>query len=236
MGTEIYLLLSGQVDSWFYDAPLSDLGIDQIDKFANFLAQPPANDKEAEVINMLRGNSSTTSVLTSSNLRRALSTVCIGFRDRLANNPDEKIVVTPSLQEISFNPDTLSITPAHTPVTCSWIEKAALPGIQPILTNRVDMSLHTGNKPLSTNGLKRMKNFCEFAFSRQEDAVITGGHSLYFRFFFQTFLPRSTSHVASKKKMVNGGAVKFDLLKVETPEGPVFMIDESTIVTVYGGF
>jgi hypothetical protein len=234
--TEIYLLLSGQVDSWFYDSPLSDLGISQIDKFANFLATKPATDKEAETISMLQGTSGRSSVLVSSNLRRALSTVCIGFRERLANNPDEKIVITPSLQEISRNPDTLSITPPFTPVTASWIEQVALPQIQPILNNQVDMSLHTGNKPLNTNGMIRMNAFCQFAFDRPEECIICGGHSLWFRSFFQVFMPHKSEHTARKKKMVNGGAVKFDLMKANTPGGPVYMIDEKTVETVYGGF
>ena len=224
------------MDSWFYDSPLSDLGIAQIDKFANFLAAPSATDKEAELISLLQGTSDKSSLLVSSNLRRALSTVCIGFRDRLANNPEEKIVITPSLQEISRNPDTLSITPPHTPVTASWIEQERLPQIQPILTNRVDMTLHSGNKPLNTNGLIRMKAFCEFAFERPEEALICGGRSLWFRSFFQMFMPHSSTHVATKKKMVNGGAVKFDLLQASTPAGPVYMIDEKTVSVIYGGF
>ncbi|GMI54294.1 hypothetical protein TeGR_g13769 [Tetraparma gracilis] len=234
--TELYLLLSGQVDSWFYDAPLSDVGIAQIDKFAGFLAAPAATDEEAELLSLLRGRSARSTVLVSSNLRRALSTVCIGFRERLAANPGEKIVITPALQEISRNPDTLAITPPHAPVTASWIEKEKLPAIQPILTDRVDMSLHTGNKPLNTNGLKRMCAFCEFAFARPEDALVCGGHSLWFRSFFQTFMPHESGHVARKKKMVNGGAVKFDLLRVEGAGGPVYMVEEKSVVVVYGGF
>tara|TARA_A100001015_G_C14968403_1_gene704041 strand:- start:208 stop:1275 length:1068 start_codon:yes stop_codon:yes gene_type:complete len=237
--TEIYLLLSGQIDSWFYDAPLSDLGISQIDKFAKFLAASPASDQEAEYISLLAGGNSSnkSSVLVSSNLRRALSTVCIGFRDRLANNLDEKIVVTPTLQEISRNPDTLSITPPHNQVTASWIESASLPQIQPILTNRVDMSAHTGNKSLNTNGLKRMSAFCEFAFERPESALICGGHSLWFRSFFQTYLPYSCTHKCKKLKMVNGGAVCFELLKGKGKDGkPVYMIEEKSVYVIYGGF
>ena len=176
------------------------------------------------------------SVLVSSNLRRALSTVCIGFRSRLAENPEERVVVHPSLQEISRNPDTLSITPPHTPVTASWIEKELYPHIQPILSSRFDMSYHTGNKPLNTNGLKRMNAFCEFAFGLQESAVICGGHSLWFRSFFQCFLPRSTTHTAAKKKMVNGGCVAFELRRTNVDGKAVYDIDEKTIRVIYGGF
>eukprot|EP00520_Triparma_pacifica_P015578 CAMPEP_0118652490 /NCGR_PEP_ID=MMETSP0785-20121206/11346_1 /TAXON_ID=91992 /ORGANISM="Bolidomonas pacifica, Strain CCMP 1866" /LENGTH=347 /DNA_ID=CAMNT_0006545011 /DNA_START=43 /DNA_END=1082 /DNA_ORIENTATION=- len=218
---ETYLVLSGQVDSWFYDSPLSEYGISQIDKLAKFLSKPASSSNEQETFDLLNGasNCSTTSVLVSSNLRRALSTVCIGFRARLANNPDERIVVHPSLQEISRNPDTLSITPPGNQVNASWIEKRLYPHIQPILTSRVDMTHHIGNKPLSSNGGIRMSEFCKFAFSRKEEAIICGGHSLWFRSFFQSYLPEASTHISKKKKVVNGGTVRFDLYKVKVGDG-----------------
>lgn len=235
---EAYLVLSGQVDSWFYDSPLSEYGISQIDKLAKFLSRSASSSSEQEVFDLLNGspNCTTTSVLVSSNLRRALSTVCIGFRARLANNPEERIVVHPSLQEISRNPDTLSITPPGQQVTASWIEKSNYPHIQPILTSRVSMEHHIGNKPLSSNGGKRMNEFCKFAFSRTEDALICGGHSLWFRSFFQCYLSEGSKHTAKKKKMVNGGTVKFELLRIKVGDGYEYAIDEKTIAVVYGGF
>ena len=235
---ELYLLLSGQIDSWFYDSPLSHYGIEQIDKLATFLSKPGTSEEETKYLHLLNNTeqSPMSSVLVSSNLRRALSTVCIGFRSRLADNPSERVIVHPSLQEISRNPDTLSITPPHTPVTASWIEKTEYPHIQPILTSRVDMSHHTGNKPLNTNGLIRMSAFCEFVFTLPEAAVIAGGHSLWFRSFFQCFLPRSSTHIAKKKKMVNGGAVAFELRRTYFDGKAVYDIDEESVRVVYGGF
>ena len=130
------------------DAPLSHYGIAQIDKLSRFLAKTKTftNQREKDIIELLKGESSASSVLVSSNLRRALSTVIIGLRGRLAMNPEEKSVIEPSLQEISRNPDTLAITPPKTQVNASWIEKAMLPQIQQTLTSRVDMSAHRGNK------------------------------------------------------------------------------------------
>ena len=138
-----------------------------------------------------------------------------GFKDRLArNNNREKILIVPSLQEISRNPDTvctrtcvpffcreidlrliphhrsihsslpihsqLSITPAHMQIQASWIDKAAsslaICDFQLTYTNQVDMSLHEGNKPVGTNGLKRMREFCNFVFSDsvKENYIIVG--------------------------------------------------------------
>ncbi|GMH54407.1 hypothetical protein TrRE_jg3086 [Triparma retinervis] len=235
---EAYLALAGKVDSWFYDSPLSYYGISQIDALARYLSKSAASSAEQEVFDLLNGAPSCpkTSVLVSSNLRRALSTVCIGFRSRLASNPSEKIVVHPSLQEISRNPDTLSITPPGHQVNASWIEKDALPQIQPILTDRVDMNHHVGNKALSSNGGLRMSSFCTFAFSRPEDCLICGGHSLWFRSFFQAYLPEGSTHTGKKKKIVNGGTVMFDLYKVQNGGGWEYVVDEKSIKVVYGGF
>jgi hypothetical protein len=151
----------------------------------------------------------------------------------------EKILIVPALQEISRNPDTLSITPAHTPIQASWIDKTAkVCDFQEIFTNQIDMSLHIGNKPVNTNGLKRMLEFCDFIYtpSVKENNIIVGGHSIWFRSFFRTFLPYSVRHDAKDKKMVNGGIVTFELMKASTKSGPKYMIDPKTIKVVYGGF
>lgn len=100
------------------------------------------------------------------------------------------------------------------------------------------MSLHSGNKPLNTNGLKRMLAFCDFVFSPsvKEEYVIAGGHSIWFRSFFQMFLPYSSTHVSKHRKVVNGGVVALELIKVNTDTGPQYMIDPDSIHVVYGGF
>lgn len=100
------------------------------------------------------------------------------------------------------------------------------------------MSFHTGNKPLNTNGYKRMLEFCELVFSDAcaEEYVIVGGHSIWFRYFFNMFLPFSVELVCKKKKIVNGGIVTFELMKAETRRGPKYMIDPKTVKVVYGGF
>lgn len=153
--------------------------------------------------------------------------------------PQEKILVIPVLQEISRNPDALSITPAHAQIHASWMEKTSdVCDFQNIFTNQVDMSLHIGNKPIGTNGLKRMNLFCDFLFSPSvtEEYVIVGGHSLWFRSFFQTFLPFASDHISKQKKMVNGGVVAFVFVKANTKYGPRYMIDPKSMDVVYGGF
>jgi hypothetical protein len=228
--------------SWYVDSPLSQLGLSQVNDLAQFLKSPAVDGPEGVHLAILRADpDAPRSKLVSSNLRRAVSTVAGGWRDRLARRPMDKILIVPALQEISHNPDTLSLTPPHTPIQASWLEQQqqyAQCEFQDIFTSQTDMSLHTGNKPLHTNGLKRMLEFCEFVFSGsiKEEYIIVGGHSIWFRCFFNLFMPYSVSHVSKTKKLVNGGIVVFELMKAETKRGPKYMIDPKTIQVVYGGF
>lgn len=250
--------------SWFYDAPLSYYGLTQVEEMAAFLKDKPITDDgspESDHLKILRADpGAPKSKIICSNLRRAVSTLSFGFSDRLSRRKSDKILVVPFLQEISRNPDTLSITPPHTPIQASWIEKTYKQfQFQTIFNTQTDMSLHTGNKPMDSNGLKRMNDFCEYIFNTsttnnnqttpadannannylggiKEEYIIVGGHSIWFRYFFQTFLPYSVHHVSKNKKIVNCGIITFDLLKAETKRGPKYMIDPKTIKTIYGGF
>lgn len=226
--------------SWFYDSPLSYLGLEQADELADFLKKKPVDEVESGHLKVLNADpDGPKSKILCSALRRAASTMVCGFRDRFHRRPEDKMLVIPSLQEVSRNPDTLAITPPHTTIQASWIEKTSiLCDFQEIFDAQVDMSLHIGNKPLNTNGLKRMLDFCEFIFSPsvKESHVIIGGHSIWFKGFFNMFLPYSVHHVSKNKKIVNGGIVTFELMKAETRRGPKYMIDPKTIRVVYGGF
>jgi len=166
--------------------------------------------------------------------------VAASFQGRLLRDPQESILILPCLQEISRNPDTLSITPSQTKVKPSWIEVSSdVCDFTSIFTKQVDMQYHLGNKPIDTNGLKRMMEFNQKVFSSTlpEDYIIVGGHSIWFRSFFREFLPRDSVHVGKKKKIVNCGAVALDLWKTTTDDGRhKFMIDEKSIRVVYGGF
>lgn len=227
--------------SWFYDAPLSFLGLSQVDELAKFLkTTPKKGDADGELVAILRGDPGTPpSKMLCSSLRRAISTMAAGFRDRLARHPEDKLLILPALQEISRNPDTLSITPPHAPVTASWIDRTSkICDFQQVFAKQVDTSLHNGNKPLDTNGMKRMLEFCHFIFSPSvnEHHVIVGGHSIWFRSFFREFLPRKFDHVSKHRKIVNCGIVAMDLMKTTTEGGDKYMIDPKSIRVVYGGF
>lgn len=227
------------LDSWFYDAPLSYLGLSQVEELATFLEN--SSGPEEEFLKILRADpGAPSSKMICSNLRRAVSTLAGGFRDRLSRRPNEKVLIFSPLQEISRNPDALSITPPQTPIQASWIEKTSskICNFQETFRNQVDTSLHFGNKPIGSSGYGRMTELCDFVFSKsvREEHIIVGGHSLWFKSFFGNFLPFNINHVSKNKKIVNGGIVAFELMKMTTKQGDKYMIDPKTIRVIYGGF
>lgn len=137
---EWYFFLTGQEEeSWFYDSPLSEKGLGQALGVHSFLQSSLEykTPREAEFIRIMLNGSQ----LVSSNLRRAISTMAVGLQERLSRTGDSMLIL-PELQEISRNPDALSITPPHAPtVIPAWTDPDYL---KPILTKHVDTSMHTG--------------------------------------------------------------------------------------------
>lgn len=242
------VLLFFHVDSVFIDSPLSELGVKQARDLGEFLSSnatsgpkdPSSSVKTLEkddivaVINGVVGSS----VIVTSVLRRAISTtvVCLGKRLRKA---DEQVHVMTSLQEISRNVDTLAITPAQTKPVLSLYEKdhhqkhSTSADLQ--YQTQTTAHLNTGNKTLKQLGMHRHHEFIEWAFQEHADWIVVGGHSLWFREFFKSFMPKSAVHDAKKYKIVNCGVVAFDLYKSKDQKG-VYRIDPESIKEIYGGF
>lgn len=236
--TEWYFLVSGKSsESWFFDSPLSEKGKSQALGLQKFLRETDpqfSTPKEANMIRLLKGEGEKCQMM-SSNLRRAISTIAIGLQDRLdKRTKDDKIMILTELQEVSINPDALSIHPAKAPLVTAWTDSERT---KEIYANQCDTSKNNGNKTLKSNGLERMQSFCKLVFDDVDDKnIIATGHSYWFRAFFQTYLPWGFKHDAKKKKLINGGVVGFTLLKKKTASGDKYMIDPSSLVILYGGF
>jgi len=237
---EWYFFLTGQSnESWFYDSPLSEKGKGQAEGVRDYLAESLEykTPKEKEFLKIMLGE--TPSQLVSSNLRRAISTMAIGFQDRLSKQvKGDTMLIASDLQEISRNPDANCITPARGKVLLSWTDPSYL---EETYAKQIDTKIHTGNKPVDTNGLKRLQAFSELLFDEtvipKEKAVIVAGHSLWFRSFFRTYLPFTVEHVAKKKKIVNGGCVGFVLKRIKKADGSyAYMVDPKTITVLFKGF
>ena len=184
------------------------------------------------------------SQLVSSNLRRAISTIAVGFQDRLNESyPDDTIILMSNLQEISRNPDALCISLPNQPLRPAWTDPYVIRKLYTKNGDRIDTkTMHTGNKDIKGNGLQRLQQFADAVFhSITKDSVIAGGHSLWFKEFFKLYLPPDCNHISKKKKLVNGGAVGFTLeqytITNNTGSDKIhYRIDPRSIVILHGGF
>ena len=259
---ESYFFVSGKdSESWFFDSALSAKGVRQSEGLRKFLkkekmrlgsnggkSSAKGEERAIQLLLALNEESSPSSHVVSSNLRRAISTAAIGLADRFASSvvasksksgEDDEILLLPCLQEISRNPDALSILPPRGVAHPTWCD-ATIPGL-PVssFSSMIDTKLHTGNKSLKSNGLIRLKQFCQDMFDDEKlpkSTIIAAGHSLFYRSFFQVFLPRGVEHIGKKKKIVNGGVVMFTLREATSEKKKEYMIDPSSIVVVYSGF
>ena len=170
------------------------------------------------------------SVIVSSQLRRAVGTVAIALSDRLQRTK-EPILLHSSCQEISRNFDTLSIAKRGAAPALTGASELAKAPIN------LDATANRGNKTLAFRGIDRLQDFASWASQRPEKVIIVGGHSLWFRSFFQLFLPPAADHISKKRKIVNCGVVGFTLQVVRDARGAtLYRIDPASIAVVYGGF
>ena len=223
-------------DSIFLDSPLNEEGFVQAKELGRFLVEE--SEKGVPTAEIILGKRET-SIVTSSNLRRAISTTTIAMWPRI-NSTKEKIAILSCLQEISRNVDTKALSENQSIPVLDRIANHIEDGNEFIPEHIFNATENKGNKTTGFNGIKRLKAFNEWAFTREESTIIVGGHSLWFKHFFATFLPFDCDHDAKKKKLVNSGVVSFILHRHQDESskfGPVsYRIDPASIETVYGGF
>ncbi len=241
--------------SVFFDTPLNKEGLQQARQIAEFLETNVTSSDPAiaEVHSILRGDpveskqgvvpASVGSIIVSSNLRRALSTVAIGLKQRLERT-NEKIIIHSACQEISRNVDCVASAPAGQIPHMEGPDSGSAPKMMAKSAdgtyraeNIFNPALNTGQKPLDENGLQRLQHFAEWAFSRPEHTIIVGGHSLWFRSFFKVFLAQADNHVGKTNKMANGGVVSLYFNRGKTKSGHnAFWIEPGSITPIISGF
>mmetsp|Transcript_15837 Transcript_15837/g.32102 ORF Transcript_15837/g.32102 Transcript_15837/m.32102 type:complete len:396 (-) Transcript_15837:131-1318(-) len=238
-------------DSLFIDSPLSAVGIQQSWDLLTFLAaqkagcltqgaasRPAAELDVPDLVSIIRGDVGE-SVVVSSILRRAISTgmLCLSPRLLKTSSQKDKIALMSSLQEISRNIDTLVLTPARKAPQVPAAE-AAMRNMGDLMGHfyrtRLDVRWNEGNKTLKKKAIKRQEQFVNWIFDQKDgvDCVVVCGHSLWFREFFKSYMPKASVHAAKTSKMVNCGCVAFDLYK----DSQVLRINPDSIKTIYGGF
>ena len=232
---ESWYWLSEPYNSLIIDSPLSSKGLKEAQELASFVRGAR---------NRLPFDPAS-SVVVSSNLRRAMETAIVGFGPRVSVTR-EKIAVCSSLQEGSRNIDAQSFSTekgrlANTKV---YTYDTAL-----MLQTIFDASLNAGNKTSDSNVFLRQTEFVRQLFGSANGGrgaaanalananlseIVVVGHSGWFKCFFQRFLPVGSTHVAKTKKMKNCAVVSFNLVRNESTS-EVF-IDESSVEILYKGF
>jgi len=237
-------------DSLFFDSPLNKVGIQQAWDLLTFLSSHPAgctaegSEKKPcaeldipDLVSIIRGDVGD-SMICASILKRAISTGHMCLAARLLQRPDDKVHIMTALQELGRNVDSLSITPTEgIPVVPS--AEGAMPKMGDLMTHfyrmRVKPNLNKGNKNLGLKAVHRQEKFVRWVFEQKTDCIIVAGHSLWFREFFKSYLPKQEKHVSKTTKMVNCGVIAFDFYKDAGPHDS-FFIDPKSIKEVRGGF
>lgn len=225
---EMMMLIS--CDSIFFDSPLNQEGIDQAKELGDFLSEShnPSSPAYSDIM-ALKGEKGQ-SILCSSTLRRAISTLVAGLWEPRLKHSNEKVILLSACQEVSRNVDTISLAqPLSTPDL--HVTEENLGGFK--TDTYINAEYNYGNKPVLGNGLTRMQAFAEWAVQRPENTIIVGGHSLWFRYFFQTYLPRDENPCDAKTlKIHNTGVVAFDFVG----NNGAYRIQPKTVTVVYKGF
>jgi hypothetical protein len=236
------IFMTFRMDSKFLDSPLNQEGIEQALELRRFLQSEhyaevqPGSSGRKDIFDVLRGEKDT-SVIVSSTLRRSISTTVLGLWPRIERTR-EKIIILSSLQEISRNVDTQALSASKSVADLPFSRLSGhCPQFNPDAV--FDPSENFGNKTRNFYGIKRLRAFNEWVFQRPESVIICGGHSLWFKNYFQTYLSHQVTHEAKTKKIANSGVIAFTLHRAEGAEAdgtPLYRIDEQSIQVLYGGF
>lgn len=223
-------------DSVYLDSPLSSRGIEQVESLSRFVSNDPSEklDAAAAADRMCLRGEGRPSVVASSNLRRAIATVCIGLWTRLKQT-SEKVYILSSCQEGSRNVDCVCLAgPGEVPPLKQVKKKLDTEAFTHMAYFNADFNF--GNKPIFGSGLDRLNEFAAFCMMPQlaGKTIIVGGHSLWFRTFFRTFLPRGFDHVAKDCKMANAGVVGFTLTGTIVAGKPLYRVDPKSLTEVFG--
>ena len=195
--------------------------------------------RRRDVVRALAG-AGEASVVVSSNLRRAIATVVVCLWDRLALGR-ERVLLMSELQEISRNVDTLSVSPPgrvpEMPDVEAYVRGHPAAGGAPAVASVLDGNLNRGNKSWRGHGIDRLRGFASWSVARKEKVVIVAGHSLWFKYFFQTFLPHASTHVGKTAKIANGGVVALTLTCGVDKEGrTVYRVPPESVLPIHLGF
>ncbi|GIX63563.1 uncharacterized protein BcabD6B2_29980 [Babesia caballi] len=217
-------------DTFLFDSPLSMKGINQaleLSKELSHLDGPESNDLKA-----LTHESTQSSVIFTSNLRRAQSTVVLALHDRL-NRTGETIQVCNELEEVVSHADCVALSTNLQCSTIPLLEVMMVPDIAKMYSRTLQHTKGPGVSHLSV--YEKMLRFNERVFRQNEDTIIVCGHSRWLRNYLGIFLPAGSTDVEYRgKKIGNVDTLKFDLTRREFKNGDVcYVVDPESVKLVY---
>eukprot|EP00913_Durusdinium_trenchii_P028133 g26377.t1 len=220
-----------QRDSLFYDSPLNDQGLlERLEppgcREPGTCHKPVEQLQVEDIVSIIMGDAGD-SLLAAWLMEGQSSTFA-----------KDRVHLMTALQDRCRNVDTLSITRART-VPKVPVDEAKMKNMGDLMTlGRDDHRQNAGNKTLGMKADKRQKQFVKWVLEQKDiDCIIVAGHSLWFREFFKSFMPKSSTHAAKTTKMVNCGVVAFDLYRTVQHSTEVIraLVEDAGNEQVFGG-
>lgn len=231
--------------SILFDSPLNQDGIqqaiDQSNKIKDYI--PGDNQFINDVVSVLQGNNTSSSIIISSTLRRALETVSIALWSRI-DKSNERIRMNDSIREISPNLDCKILNneskiPDMSGSDCLQAHKLIAHfsrdyGYEPTkIFEPVRKKMNRNRENNQNDQLEVVENL----FSLRHEVIIMCGHSLWFRNFFRNFIGRNINHISKNRKIENCGVVAFKMIcGVDESSKIRYQIDHKTITPIFLGF
>ncbi|CAA9990513.1 conserved Plasmodium protein, unknown function [Plasmodium knowlesi strain H] len=184
------------------------------------------NQNLKDHIDILNSSVKYPSAILCSDLRRAISSCFIALYNRINKN-NEPIQVLNSLQEISRNPDCVSLFDFHDNKYISTdVEKFVHKDVEKNCVKNIRIKRNfVNNKFLDT---------LSYIFNNDKNIFIIFGHSLWFLLFFKYFLKQP--HKAKTHKMQNSGIVVFNIIKYDQDNKVNYEIEKDSVRVLYKGF
>jgi len=230
-------------DSVLFDSPLSTKGLSECVALARWIRDVGNGATECDVqsknvVDILRGTSKNQATITTSNLRRSISTVLIASSQKLKSSVLERIFVLSCLQEVTRNPDGMSLSLRGGVPPVSQLEcrrKWHFLEMPHLYATNLEMLYNKGTKGLLSTLHQRLLDFSAWAFDTcLTDHIVVCGHSIWFKSFCKLYMPAYVDHIAKTKKISNCSIVKFELTKLVCDGDVDYWVDPDSFSLVYG--
>ncbi|ANQ10558.1 Uncharacterized protein PCOAH_00050400 [Plasmodium coatneyi] len=204
----------------------NDLQVNRNNYYEKYNPKEIINQSVKDHIDILNNSVKYPSAILCSDLRRAMSSCFIALYNRINKN-NEQIQVLNSLQEISRNPDCVSLFDFHD---------------NKYISTDVENFVHKDVEKSCVKNLRIKRNFVNdkffdtlsYIFNNDKNIFIIFGHSLWFLLFFKNFLKQA--HKAKTHKMQNSGIVVFNIIKYDQDNKVNYEIEKDSVRVLYKGF